>query len=82
MDNVYEEETQAWDWLHDFILTGKGFRKIRSPKSGAGFPSEVTYSSMFLLSATRDAKAAKRHGVFGSSSSSSRGAGGPVNGSG
>jgi len=44
--NFYEEETQIWDWLHDFVLTSDGFRKIRGPKSGAGFPSEVTYSAI------------------------------------
>ncbi len=43
---IYENEAQIWDWLSDFVLTKDGFCKIRSPKSGAGFPSEVTYSTI------------------------------------
>lgn len=42
----YEDEVQVWSWLWDFVLTANGFCKIRGPKSGAGFPSEVTYSSI------------------------------------
>ncbi len=42
----HENEVQVWSWLWDFVLTPNGFCKIRGPKSGAGFPSEVTYSSI------------------------------------
>lgn len=42
----HESEVQVWSWLWDFILTPNGFCRIRGPKSGAGFPSEVTYSSI------------------------------------
>jgi hypothetical protein len=43
---THENEVQIWSWTWDYVLTPHGFRKIRGPKSGAGFPSEVTYSTI------------------------------------
>ncbi len=45
-DALHEKEVYAHDWSWDFVLTSGGFCKIRAPKSGAGFPSEVTFSSI------------------------------------
>ncbi len=43
---THKGTVQIWDWLYDFILTESGFSKIPSRKSGAGFPSEVTYTAI------------------------------------
>ncbi len=50
---THENQVQIWSWSWDFVLTPNGFCKIRGPKSGAGFPSEVTYSS--IIDPTRGA---------------------------